>query len=209
MAVFLQHFQVPPKSDGEIPLSSPWKLDNGGCIGCVETWEFDVNNRGFQMCCNGATVKRCKVVLLLTASKMDAKELAKAMNCCQALCLSMPLRPLDLRQTSENTNLKIKPGKKSIECQQKPEDPKGPHGLFNSFYVGHVRSGWEPCFFKVPQPLARLFSFSNDTTWPRLLVYILERPGTRFLPGTCLFPQDQTNNRTTNELLPYAGASSF
>ena len=157
----------------------------------------------------GATVKRCKVVLLLTASKMDAKELAKAMNCCQALCLSMPLRPLDLRQTSENTNLKIKPGKKSIECQQKSEDPKGPHGLFKSFYVGHVRSGWEPCFFKVPQPLARLFSFSNDTTWPRLLFYILERPGTRFLPGTRLFPQDQTNNRTTNELLPYAGASSF
>ena len=36
----------------------------------------------------------------------------------EAFCLKMPLRPLDLRQASENANLKIKPGKKSIECQQ-------------------------------------------------------------------------------------------
>lgn len=43
----------------------------------VEAWEFDVNFIPF-LCQQN---ERCKVVLLLTASKMDAKELAKAMNC--------------------------------------------------------------------------------------------------------------------------------
>jgi len=44
----------------------------------VEAWEFDVNNFIPFLCQQN---QRCKVVLLLTASKMDAKELAKAMNC--------------------------------------------------------------------------------------------------------------------------------
>ena len=36
----------------------------------------------------------------------------------QLCALRCPLRPLDLRQASENANLKIKPGKKSMKCQQ-------------------------------------------------------------------------------------------
>lgn len=155
VAVFLQHSQVPQKSDGKNPSSSLWKIDNWAYIG---PWKpgnsmLIISFLFFASKINGARWFCCWPLARWMPKNWPRQWTVVFVGSKgQALCLKMPLRPLDLRQASKNANLKIKPGKKSMKCQQNLRIQRVhvdcfTHLLLFMWVISEVAASKKACFF--------------------------------------------------------------